>query len=99
MLYFSGTGNSKFIAESFCRKMEETCRSIEGKIDFAKLIAEEEIIGICYPVRLAGAAGYAGICRRAHRTAERQEIDCVLYTNVFFRRRRKGIHRHLHNVL
>ena len=34
MLYFSGTGNSKYIAESFGRRMAAECRSIEEKADF-----------------------------------------------------------------
>ena len=50
ILYFSGTGNSKYIAELFCRFTKSTCCSIEDDIDFAQLINSEEIIGFCYPV-------------------------------------------------
>jgi ferredoxin len=55
MLYFSGTGNSKYIAELFCRNMNTQtsfteCRSIEEKIDFGQLILSHEIIGFCYPI-------------------------------------------------
>ena len=50
MLYFSGTGNSKYITELFCHRMNAKCHSIEDKIDFDKLITTEEIIGFCYPV-------------------------------------------------
>ena len=50
MLYFSGTGNSKYIAELFCRHMNAACQSIEDNVDFDKLTASEEIIGFCYPV-------------------------------------------------
>jgi ferredoxin len=50
ILYFSGTGNSKYIAELFCRYMNDECYSIEDKTDFDKLIASQEIIGFCYPI-------------------------------------------------
>ena len=50
MLYFSGTGNSKYIAELFCQNMNAACYSIEDDKDFGELIASEEIIGICYPI-------------------------------------------------
>ena len=50
MLYFSGTGNSKYIAELFCENMNAACYSIEGETDFAHVIASEDIVGFCYPV-------------------------------------------------
>jgi len=50
MLYFSATGNSKYIAELFSQNMGATCHSIEEKIDFAQLIVAEDIIAFCYPI-------------------------------------------------
>ena len=62
MLYFSGTGNSKYIAELFCNVMNThlpqsasadlpaQCRSIEEKLDFEQLISSHETIGFCYPI-------------------------------------------------
>ena len=50
ILYFSGTGNSKFIAELFCRKIKCKCHSIEESQNFGTLIASEEVIAFCYPV-------------------------------------------------
>ena len=50
MLYFSATGNSKYIAELFCVEMRAECRSIEDKADFNLLITSEEIVGFCYPI-------------------------------------------------
>jgi len=50
IIYFSGTGNSKYIAELFCRCMDAKCYSVEDKVDFGKLTASEEVIGFCYPV-------------------------------------------------
>jgi len=50
MFYFSAPGNSKYIAELFCRNMDAECYSIEDKIDFAQLIAAQEVVGFCYPI-------------------------------------------------
>jgi len=50
MLYFSGTGNSKYIAELFCRHMNAACHSIEADIDFESLIKSNATIGFCYPI-------------------------------------------------
>ena len=50
MLYFSGTGNSKYVAELFCGNMDTTCHSIEEDIDFVKLIDAEQTIAFCYPI-------------------------------------------------
>lgn len=50
MLYFSATGNSKYVAELFCKRMNATCRSIEENVDFDAIIASEEVVGFCYPI-------------------------------------------------
>ena len=50
MFYFSATGNSKYIAELFCRHTGSACHSIEEKTDFNELMASEDIIGFCYPI-------------------------------------------------
>jgi ferredoxin len=62
MLYFSGTGNSKYIAELFCSMMnmhtdqtanadmQAQCYSIEENINFKELILSHEIVGFCYPI-------------------------------------------------
>ncbi len=50
ILYFSGTGNSKYIARLFARKMGCACHSIEESIDFVSLIEENETIAFCYPI-------------------------------------------------
>ena len=41
MLYFSGTGNSKYIASTFSKKMNAKCHSIEEKIDFKNEIKKQ----------------------------------------------------------
>jgi hypothetical protein len=50
MLYFSGTGNSKYIAETFSRYMDAKCHSIEEQLDYDQLLASEETIAFCYPI-------------------------------------------------
>ncbi|RDY25880.1 4Fe-4S dicluster domain-containing protein [Romboutsia weinsteinii] len=50
MLYFSGTGNSKYIAHLFSQKVGAKCYSIEEKIDFKKVIEKHDIIAFCYPI-------------------------------------------------
>ena len=50
MFYFSATGNSKYIAELFSRKMNASFYSIEDEVDFAKVIASAEVVGFCYPI-------------------------------------------------
>ena len=53
MFYFSGTGNSKYIAELFGQEMGAACHSIEEDIDFGALIDASETIGFCYPVYMS----------------------------------------------
>lgn len=50
MLYFSGTGNSKYIANLFCEKTGAKSYSIEENIDFKKEIEEHDTIVFCYPI-------------------------------------------------
>ena len=50
MFYFSATGNSKYVAELFCRNMGAKCYSIEDDVDFASLIGSSDVVGFCYPV-------------------------------------------------
>ena len=50
MIYFSGTGNSKYIAERFSAKMGGICHSIEEDVDFAALLSAHDTVGVCYPI-------------------------------------------------
>lgn len=50
MFYFSGTGNSKYIAESFCRIMDAECRSIEEAADADTLMEANDTVAFCYPI-------------------------------------------------
>ena len=49
-LYFSATGNTKFIAELFSRQMEAICLSIEDEEDFSSHIKASNSIAFCYPI-------------------------------------------------
>ena len=50
MLYFSGTGNSKYVAELFAAHMDAACHSIEEEIEFSRVISDSETIAFCYPI-------------------------------------------------
>lgn len=49
-LYFSGTGNTEYIAKLFSRHMDAGCLSIEDDLDFAAEIEAHDTIAICYPI-------------------------------------------------
>ena len=49
-LYFSGTGNTKFLAEVFSRNMGAKCLSIEADADFVAEITAHDTIAVCYPI-------------------------------------------------
>ena len=52
-LYFSGTGNTKYIAEFFSKNMDAKCHSIEDDANFAEDIKAHGIIAFCYPVYMS----------------------------------------------
>ena len=49
-LYFSGTGNTKYIAQQYSKRMNCGCYSIEDNIDFIKVISMNECICVCFPI-------------------------------------------------
>ena len=49
-IYFSGTGNTAYIAKTFSLKMEAACLSIEDDADFFKEMEKHDTIAFCYPV-------------------------------------------------
>lgn len=50
ILYFSGTGNTKFVALRFSQLTKAPAYSIEEKVDFATLITESSRITLVYPI-------------------------------------------------
>ena len=49
-IYFSGTGNTEYIATLFSNKMGAKCMSIEDGADFASEIKAHDTIAFCYPI-------------------------------------------------
>ena len=49
-LYFSGTGNTKYLAELFSSKMGAKCLSLESDTDFSAEINAHDTIAFCYPI-------------------------------------------------
>ena len=49
-LYFSGTGNTEYIAKLFSKHMCAECLSIEDDADFVTVINNHDIIVFCYPI-------------------------------------------------
>ncbi len=49
-LYFSGTGNSEYIAKKFAQQIHSTCISIEEDYDFLSLLQQANIICLVYPI-------------------------------------------------
>ncbi|MDR2547724.1 MAG: EFR1 family ferrodoxin [Lachnospiraceae bacterium] len=49
-LYFSGTGNTKYVAEQISEKLEGICHSIEDDIDVVELGKNYKRICVCYPI-------------------------------------------------
>ncbi|MCL2764541.1 MAG: EFR1 family ferrodoxin [Treponema sp.] len=84
MLYFSGTGNSKYIAELFCRAMNAECFSIEEKIDFSRLIAQHDEIGFCYPVYGSRVPGIMREFAQKHMEFLKNKKVIIFCTQMFF---------------
>jgi len=49
-LYFSGTGNTEYIAKSFSRLMDAKCLSIEADVNFTQVLKENDTVAFCYPI-------------------------------------------------
>jgi len=49
-LYFSATGNTKYIADLFSEQMNAKCISIEEDTDFSHEINNHTTIAFCYPI-------------------------------------------------
>jgi len=49
-IYFSGTGNTEYIAKLFSDKMDIPCLSVEDDVDFANEIGSHDVIAFCYPI-------------------------------------------------
>jgi ferredoxin len=52
-LYFSGTGNTAYLATQFSHKMQARCLSIEADADFDAAIKTHDTIAFCYPIYMS----------------------------------------------
>lgn len=84
VLYFSGTGNSAHIARQFATRMGAACHSIEEKIDFTPLIAEEKVVAFCYPVYGSWPPRIMREFVTSHFTALRGRQVIILCTQMMF---------------
>lgn len=50
IVYFSGTGNSKYLAEQFAKRMNINAYSIEQNLDFETIFSHEDTIAFCYSI-------------------------------------------------
>ncbi len=50
VIYFSGTGNTEYVARKFSYINNIKCYSIEEEVDFDNLIKSSDIICLCYPI-------------------------------------------------
>ncbi len=84
VFYFSGTGNSRFVAETFCRAADAACCSIEDSANFNALIAAHETVGFCYPIYGSCVARPMREFVRAHTAALEGKRFVILCTQLIF---------------
>jgi len=49
-IYFSGTGNTEYLARLFSNQMDAACLSIEDDANFTSEIKKHDTIAFCYPI-------------------------------------------------
>ena len=84
MLYFSGTGNSKYIATLFCRNTGATCLSIEEDVDFDAQIAAVDTVAFCYPIYVSRVPRIMREFVRRHKAALRGKKVIIFCTQLLF---------------
>lgn len=83
-LYFSGTGNSKFIAELFAAKMGGEALSIEKDADFDGLIGSADAVAFVYPVYVSRVPRIMREFVKAHTKSLRGKKLVILCTQMGF---------------
>lgn len=53
VIYFSGTGNTKILANEFAKRIQVDCYSIENGVNFSSIISACDVITICFPIHLS----------------------------------------------
>ncbi len=83
-LYFSGTGNSKYVAELFAARMGGGSHSIEEKADFGGLIQTADAVAFVYPVYASRVPRIMREFAKAHAESLRGKRLVILCTQMGF---------------
>ncbi|MCL1882818.1 MAG: EFR1 family ferrodoxin [Defluviitaleaceae bacterium] len=83
-LYFSGTGNTKYVADLFSNKMGAKCFSIEDDINFSAEIKAHSTIAFCYPVYGSRVPRIMRIFAHKHMTELRGKKVIIFATQQLF---------------
>lgn len=84
MLYFSGTGNSRYIAKEFAAEMGADCHSIEEQVDFHVLLDATDVVAVCYPIYGSCVSRIMRDFVRDHRDQLRRKKLIILCTQMMF---------------
>ena len=84
MLYFSGTGNSKYIARQFSSRMGCGCLSIEDNVDFNSLIRKTDTVAVCYPIYGSCVPRIMREFAKAHSEALKDKKLIIFCTQMMF---------------
>ncbi len=82
-IYFSGTGNSQFIAKKFSELMKCDCYSIEEKVDFKKIISENDKIALCFPIHFTKAPIFFNDFVKKHKEVFKGKSLIIFSTQQF----------------
>lgn len=83
-LYFSGTGNSRFVAETLAGGMGGDCLSIEDGADFGGLIRAADAVAFVYPIYCSRVPRILREFVKAHAEALRGKPLVILCTQMGF---------------
>ncbi len=83
-IYFSGTGNSQFIAKKFSSLLKCDCHSIEDNVDFEKIIKENDTIALCYPIHFSKAPIYFNDFAKRYKEYFRGKNLIIFCTQQFY---------------
>ncbi|PKM38709.1 MAG: hypothetical protein CVV04_14025 [Firmicutes bacterium HGW-Firmicutes-9] len=84
VFYFSGTGNSRFVAEHFAKTAGADCYSIEEPLDAAVLLSQEVMVAFCYPVYGSCVAGPMRAFVQARQAELQGKRFVILATQLLF---------------
>jgi len=84
VFYFSGTGNSRFVAERFATLAGAECHSIELTVSADEKILSQDTIGFCYPVYGSCVARPMREFVRAHSAALSGKRFVIFCTQLIF---------------